>query len=245
MNPRIITACSVLIMSASTHAAVLSLRWKDQPGVDKISLSPSETAEIEVIFESFAAGGENVSAIFFSMEAGPVQHLANFAALPGWSAGGAIDLPFGLSQFAVASNMPNTPTDIQESEPFSIVVGSFVIRYDDFTSQPGTEFEVAFDGPGGLGEPFGLNNQIVKSDGSFFVFTANSLLPALSGYFTFGKGSPGIVVMMDILPRDPLIITKAIPEPMSLALLGIAGMALIFHRRMGSDRCSRRFAGDR
>ena len=52
---------------------------------------------------------------------------------------------------------------------------------------------------------------------------------AYSGYWTFGKGSPGVSTMAVQIPRDPLIITK-IPEPASLAILGLGRLALLRRR---------------
>ena len=138
------------LLTASANAATLSLQWQSQPGVDKISLAPSQTAVIDVILQTSSFGGDSISGLFFSMESGPVEHLSNSAALPGWSAGGAVNLPFGLSQYAAGSDLPNGPNDISGAGTF--LVGSFVIHYNDVLSPNGTEFEVAFDAA--------LNNQV-------------------------------------------------------------------------------------
>lgn len=213
-----------LFLSASAHAATLSLQWKDQPGVDKISMAPSDTAEIEVVLEFSPFGNDRIVGAFFPLEAGPFTHLENFTSISGWSAGNlssAVNQPFGQSQFAVAATI--TPFNVV-SGPDPLVVGSFRFRFEDVGLAAGAEVPIAF-GDSAI-------SQIIRDDGQFYTLTADASLAVYSGYWIYGKGSPGFTQMNNTIPRDPLIVTVAgrIPEPASMVLLCMAGVSLLLRR---------------
>ena len=208
------------MLGASASAATLSLSWNSQPGVDKISLMPSDTAVIDVILELGANGNDTVSGVFFELEPAPATYVAN-SNVPGptnWLAeqsqtGGPLG-GFG-AQFNVFTN---TAPDIITGTG-TILIGQFSIHLEEDGMPLGTQYDIAFSGG---------NDQLVNALGAFAALDSN--YTAYSGYWTYGKGSPGVAAMMVQIPRDPLIITK-VPEPASLAILALGGFAAIMRRR--------------
>lgn len=225
MNTKTMTVILFAAVAAHTSAATLSLRWQHTSDT-KITLAPSQTAVIEVVLEGMLAG-DTLSRAYFSLQAiqfDPITHVSTSVGPTGWIAGGAVGVPLGDSQFDVSSDMPGSPDDLAGPSA-SAVLGSFTIHLEDVGLPDGAEMEIAFN------PVTHSQNQLVKSDGSFWIFNHRGYA-AYSGYWTYGRGSPGIGTMGFNLPRDPLVITK-IPEPTSLALFFACGVAFFMRQPAG------------
>lgn len=221
MRKQIFIVIGVLFVAASVNAATLSMRWRDTVG-DKIFMIPSSTAVVEVVVEDMQVG-DTLQGAFFSLESlilDPITHVSNDTDVPNWSADNVFTgFPLGPSVFLVGVD---TVTDFLTG-PGTVVIGTFVIHFED-TGAPifGSEFEITFD--------HAANHGLVDMDGGFYQFGISGAAAGYSGYYSFGKGSPGVTQMSDSLPRDPLIVTY-FPEPGSLGLVTLGGLAVFMRRR--------------
>lgn len=195
------------LLASTANAAIISIGWRDDPGVQKKAMVPGETALIDFIVELSANESLMVAGFMNERVDGDnIRQIDAASKLPGWgdnSSSGILGLPAdsgigftNVTFFALPANAVLGPG--------TFVVGHQVI---ELTAMTGTlPKELVFD--------------TVFTD----LFDVNGdPLP-----FTMGRGNPGVPGASD---RDPLLVTKVIPEPTTLSLLALGGLAMFRRRR--------------
>jgi hypothetical protein len=219
---------AVGLMAAAANAEIIGLRWADTPGV--ATHNGAGTVEVFLQMEGAAAAGSHasVSGVIFTFSG------AN-AATPADA-----NLVVGNYQTSVPSWVPTGVTG-----GMSVLGTQFVVSGLTPLQGPGNfvlgTFDVDFTGPADLTtkpftalipqDPAGLLN----GAGSKFVWN-NNTNTGPSGYgtvaFEGNFGNPGWGTMPGAghePTANPLFITK-FPEPTSLALIALGGMALLRRR---------------
>ena len=221
MKKRMLSIMVIGLVATSAHAATLSMGWSAQPGVDKLTLGPSDSAVVDVFLELGANGGDNWAGVFFEFDPIPATLVTDslVTSVPGWATSGTTGEILG--QFAQVNVGALDPFAGALTGTGTVLIAQFTIHLEEDGLPLGTQYELTIDNDTGPGPG------LVTSTASFAAL--NPAFAAYSGYWTFGKGSPGVNTMAVQIPRDPLIITK-IPEPASLAILGLGGLALLRRR---------------
>ena len=224
---RSIAVCFVLlnVSAASANASTLSLRWRETAD-DTISLSPLQTAVLEVVME--VPNVDQVAGVSFSLEAmfeDPITHVANATSVPNWLVDNdSTPNPLGIARFsAIADDLDNDSVG-----GGLIVLGTIILRLEEVSFPTGTIMNIAFDPA--------ADTNVINPDGSQATFTLNrNGYASYSGYWTYGKGRPSLVSMVPWPPYDPLHIRYVLPEPTSIALVAASGLALIMRQRRSRD----------
>jgi hypothetical protein len=221
-----VVALLVVGMLASTAGAA-ELYMTFPGGATEWTLAPSETVDIEIHMQLNA--DDTFSTLYFGnmpliepAEAPPgyigLEQTAVVSATEGWPATGA-DGPLGdgLTQWACAAQ-PGYVIDTP---------GDYLIGYQTIHQLPGFgpwDYELMFS----FDPPIGVK----KGDGSDFTLLCDtSSYAGYAGYYFIGLGSPGYVDGFGCTsPANPLILHH-IPEPASLSLLVLGGLALLRRRR--------------
>ncbi len=218
MKKYVFVLVMVLSISTSVNAAYLSIGFADTSGNTRLTW-PGEVIDINVYVTMGAYSSDVISGVAFSNTAvtGLSQvGIGSEPVLPLWIAGG-VNGPFGSNQFAVGAS--NAVTDSVTAAPGTrILIGVQKVEVD-FWAAGEYELEITFGthAPTNIGSDTGL-------------LTYNQAYGDYAGYWAFGTGDPGKSdgPAPTHRPADPLIVYM--PEPASLALLAIGGLALIRRR---------------
>ena len=228
----------MLVAGLAASTANAATLWMSFPGsggekanaVKEWTLATSETVEIEIYLDMLA--GDNFTGGFHSNEPvalGPprvpalLDQTAVATPLAGWSAAASVGGLLGAlgTQVNIADNSPLVPEIVG---PASVLWGTQTIHQVDPTlhgeEKGNVDYEITFDhATVGLG--------YLTAGGAAVSYVHNMGWASLySGYYTYGAGSPG---GNKIALRDPLILHH-IPEPASLALLALGGIAALRRR---------------
>ena len=203
------------LMTATADAATLRLAWAGG-SVDTLAVDPMGSAQIEVWVDIVAT--DTLGTVFFEWEANPIDQTGLATTMPGWGTGGMNGTMGDLGvQFAsAAATIPDAVAG----------PGSFLVGTADITLQGGLEsdqYEIAM-------KDLRPNHPAVLN-ATAGAYTFAPAYAGLAGYYTVGKGSPGMDAgPFGVADRDPLLM-HVTPEPASLLLLGLGGLAIVNRRR--------------
>lgn len=202
------------LMAGTANAGILSMSFPG--GATTIDALNGDIVTVEIYF-SLATSSDTISTIATGFMPEPLATQLDvpppsIAVPTGWTGAGVAGV-FGSNQFAIGTttNFVPGPTD---NSP--ILMGTMQVQ---FTGNDGDTAQLMFEVPG-------ATQLVLDSTGAGYTYDFR--YPTFSGYYAFGTGSP-LTSGKTGQPADPLII-NGIPEPASLLLLALGGLAL---RRRG------------
>ena len=202
------------MLATTANAAQLYMQFAG--GQTEITVNPSDEIVVEIWFGNMQTS-DTLSTVFHGNASAPgLDQIASVALLTNWSAGGG-NTVLGTNQFAVAAD---NPLEDSVSGPGAYHVGNQIIHQNDLLG----DYEIMFGAAGPLAkvkDASGADYKYWGSDGGW------------AGYYSYGTGAPyyagnpktGDPVQL----ADPLIV-HCVPEPGSLSLLALGGLALIRRR---------------
>jgi len=217
--------------AASANAATLSMLFDDGP-VDQgpypreeITLSPSETAVLSIYID-LKANDPGFSGLAGQFQDAPGLEAISEVAVPtNWNADSALGgLGVGFGYYSANYFTTDAVADALRG-PGQFLVAEIVIHQSSEPIPP-QDYEVVF-----YHNASAFSWNLTKEDGGDFGFHPKFEGMSYSGYYTYGKGAPDAgSVMTGYCYLDPLIV-HCIPEPGSMALLVLGGLAALRRRR--------------
>ena len=207
---KMLMVLGVGILASTASAAHLDLVFAD--GSTEVTLAPSETVEIDILFSMNA--GDTLAGIGFVLDLG-----AGLDLMPEYNSIYPEGWVNASNQFEDVVNVSLSGPPIEPGwgadEP---KIGDIVLHQNDLLGD--YELVINFDYP--------VN--VTKADASGYTLVAPGSYEAYVGYYGIGGGSPGYTDgFAGVAPRVPLIV-HCVPEPGSLSLLALGGLALIRRR---------------
>jgi hypothetical protein len=219
------------VFAASANAATLSMLFDDGPvdqgpyPKEEITLSPSETAVLSIYID-LKANDPGFSGLAGQFEDAPGLAAVGEAAAPAnWNADSALG-PLGVGVGKYVANYFTTDAVVDALRgPGQFLVAEIVIHQLNEPLPP-QDYEIVF-----YHNPAAFSWDLTNEIGSSFTFHPKFEGNSYSGYYTYGKGAPDAgALMTGYTYRDPLIV-HCIPEPGSMALLVLGGLAALRRRR--------------
>jgi hypothetical protein len=249
---------AVGMAGSAANAATLGLRWKEAPTQQKLSVFPSQQAAVEVVVTLLP--GEILSALGFQNQRVANDNLWQTGAevkAPNWEviAAAVTNAQLGLNNQFVGWGALGTGEN-NLAGPGTFVIGNYFVHFAADDGAPNKEivFNMGDSTAGGTGGFATVGNNplpavvFLNEAGGDYNWDARwnvagrptvSASDVYVGYVAFGNwGSPGWTLKKATgkeqvgggQARNPLLLDKA-PEPATLALLGLGGLALIRRRR--------------
>lgn len=220
-------------MATTANAATLWMQFDDGPAdqgpypKDEITLFVSETAVLSIYFDLHHEL-DNLESVAFQMEnALGLTSLSDFAVPAGWvsqSNHGYLAEGAGPNFYGAWFGPKIGPAAIG-----SYLIAEVVIHQNEEFIL--TDYDIAFKhDPLIAGLPL-ITYETQGGGAAEYEFDPNKANGSYSGYYTYGQGSPGAKAGVgNKAPRDPLIV-HCIPEPASLSLLVLGGIAALRRRQ--------------
>jgi len=224
MKKGIFSLVAVGLMASAASAATIGLQWVDNPS----DANHDGPGTVQVILQLYngdvVAGGNGDFVCATGFDCSNIV-IDNFQAgdATGWEASNTgIGSHIGAPDFVGLNGGATFPLSDSVSGPATFIFAQFDVGFEGPADGTQKGFAVNFPGnPGG-----GIVNQ--QAQGYTWDTRYNT---SYSGYIAFdgGYGNPGFGGMGAEV-ESPLYITK-VPEPTSLALIGLGGLALLRRRR--------------
>jgi len=233
MKKLLVMLVAVGFIAGTANAATLWMQFAD--GSDEVTLAPSQTVDVQIFVDMLPADTlAGVTGQFWPFGTADQGAYPTFVeglddmgivANPalGWDSGSGVG-PLGSAATNINVGAPTAAQAISGAGSF--MVGTMTLHQNDLQNIDSTYFPDFYPVMFG-GDPSALPNLIMPS-GSKFKFDPR-YSSSYAGYYTWGQGASGIVKPKYTVEADPLIV-HCIPEPASLALLALGGLALIRRR---------------
>ena len=221
MKKFVLMMAIVGLLAGSASAAQL---WMSFPGSGgdpaqaamEYTLATSETVDIDVYFQMNA--GDTLSTLAFANElATGLDMTASQTPLAGWQDTSSYGI---VGQGATQVAWSSLPGSHLVGPSASVLIGTYTIH--QLAGTGNVDYDIAFN----------LQVPLLVWDVNAAAYT---LLPTgnayttYAGYYHIGPGSPGYTTAFGPDPREALVLHH-IPEPGSLALLALGGLALLRRR---------------
>jgi hypothetical protein len=219
------------VFAASANAATLSMLFDDGPVEqgpyprEEITLSPSQTAVLSIYIE-LKANDPGFAGLAGQFEGGDGLAAIGESPIPtNWNADSALGpLAVGVGNYSANYFSTDAVADALRG-PGNYLLAEVVIHQLSEPIPP-QDYEVVF-----YHNPSAFSWNLTKEDGGDFGFHPKWEAASYSGYYTYGKGAPDAgTAKTGYTYRDPLIV-HCIPEPGSMALLVLGGLAALRRRR--------------
>ena len=216
------------LMAGTANAATLWMQFEG--GANEITLNPSDMVNVEVWLDIIA--GDNVSGLgqpFWPGDGVGVNGLVQESVTPiaGWDEN-SLDGMLGLSGQQDINVFAPTLGDVIDG-PGSFLLAVMTLHQNDLQNLDNPLFPDYYPIMFG-GDPT-VTSALLNSVGSEIGFTP--VYASYSGYYTWGQGASAISGKTGTtawaLEDNPLKV-YCIPEPASLALLALGGLAIIRRR---------------
>ena len=196
------------MLAGTANAAHMDLVFAD--GSTEVTLAPSDTIEIDVLFSMNA--GDTLAGITFALEVGAGLDLVGTSIYPP-------EWVNGSNQFEHWVNVSLTGPPIEPGwgaeEP---MIGDIVLHQNDITG----DYEIYID--------FDYPVTVSKADASAYTLVAPGTYEGYVGYYGIGSGAPYYTDTFGGIHEAFPLIVHCVPEPGTLSLLALGGLALIRRR---------------
>jgi len=239
MKKLLVMLVAVGFIAGTANAATLWMQFEG--GGNEVTLAPSQNVNVEVWVDLIPGEGlSGMSAPWWPAGTadapsypGGVEGLVEMSAVgvpSGWIDASQLDV-IGLpgASIIVGASDPGTQSLVG---PGSFMVGLMTIHQNDILSANSPNFPDFYPVMFG-GDPNGTP-QLSKANGQDYPWSPVYASHPYSGYYTWGQGAsaisgkaPGGAYSID---ANPLMVHCVIPEPASLSLLALGGLALIRRR---------------
>jgi len=217
-----------LALAFPTAASALQIEMFFPGSATEVTLAPSQTVEVEVYAKlntGFGAGDTLITVGTEFEAAVGLDIIGTAAAYPGWTPGATL-LGQMLGDGLGASSPYVSFGGPVIAAPAYVLLGTFTIHQRGEVEYINQDYELMFTDmkvPPNFGAYDGTGAAIAYH-GTYGT--------AYSGYYNFGKGSPYIAQQKSTpgQAKDPLIV-HCIPEPASLSLLVLGGLAALRRRK--------------
>ena len=212
MKKYVVALMAVGLLTTAANGAMLNLSFPG--GLTEWTLATSESVEVEVWFQMNT--GDSLAGVGFRNDSAPgLDQIGATPVQTAWTNSSTPGILGTPQQFVGFGGTPYNGPDT------GVLLGSVTIHQIQGTGP--IDYDITID----LDNPVSVQN----AAGGGYTLVAPGAYTGYAGYYGIGTGSPGYVDGFGgVAPANPLILHH-IPEPGSLALLALGGIAMLRRRR--------------
>ena len=212
MKKFVVALMAVGLLTTVANGASLSLSFPG--GLTEWTLATSETVEVEVWFQMNA--GDSLAGVGFRLDSAPgLDQIGSTPVQAGWSSSSTPGILGTPQQFVGFGGTPYNGPDT------GMLLGTVEIHQIQGTGP--IDYDITID----VDNPINVQN----AAGASYTRVAPGMYTGYANYYAIGTGSPGYVDGFGGVAQPNPLILHHIPEPGSLALLALGGIAIVRRRR--------------